>query len=190
MVAERAVAPNAMTVAVVLAACRDAGALVLGRWMEDWVKCAGIEVGWLVGSALVGMYEKCGEMGDTIAWNAMITGYVQNSMSKEVVSLFHSMRQAGARPDKISLVGVLSVYAAVGALELGTELDSYASKRGFYSNVYIGTALVDMDPKCGNLTRAIQVFGKLPCKNEASWNALICGRAFNGRDPEASYSAV
>jgi hypothetical protein len=75
-------------VAVVLAACRDAGDLVLGRWLEDWVKSSGIEVGSLVGSALVGMYEKCGEMGearrvfdgiadkDIVAWNAMITGQV------------------------------------------------------------------------------------------------------------------
>ncbi|XBJ07910.1 hypothetical protein VPH35_013342 [Triticum aestivum] len=106
-------------------------------------------------------------------------------MSKEAISLFHSMRQAGARPDKITLVGVLSACAAVGALELGTELDSYASQRGFYSNVYVGTALVDMYSKCGDLTRAIQVFEKLPCKNEASWNALICGLAFNGRGHEA-----
>lgn len=197
MVAEGAVAPNAVTVAVVLAACRDAGDLVLGRWLEDWVKSAGIEVGSLVGSALVGMYEKCGEMGearrvfdgiadkDNVAWNAMITGYAQNGMSNEAISLFYSMRQAGARPDKITLVGVLSACAAVGALELGTELDSYASHRGLYSNVYVGTALVDMYSKCGNLNRAVEVFGKLPCKNEASWNALICGLAFNGRGQEA-----
>jgi hypothetical protein len=63
-------------------------------------------------------------------------------------------------------------------------------KDALYMNVYVGTALVDMYPKCGDLTRAIQVFGKLPCKNEASWNALICGLAFNGRSHEASYSAV
>ncbi|XP_048552627.1 pentatricopeptide repeat-containing protein At2g34400-like [Triticum urartu] len=197
MVAEGAVAPNAVTVAVVLAACRDAGDLVLGRWLEDWVRSAGMEVGSLIGSALVGMYEKCGEMAearrvfdaiadkDNVAWNALITGYAQNGMSKEAISLFHSMRQAGARPDKITLVGVLSACAAVGALELGTELDSYASQRGFYGNVYVGTALVDMYSKCGDLTRAIQVFEKLPCKNEASWNALICGLAFNGRGHEA-----
>ncbi|XP_037454597.1 pentatricopeptide repeat-containing protein At2g34400-like [Triticum dicoccoides] len=197
MVAEGAVPPNAVTVAVVLAACRDAGDLVLGRWLEEWVRSAGMEVGSLVGSALVGMYEKCGEMAearrvfdaiadkDNVAWNALITGYAQNGMSKEAISLFHSMRQAGACPDKITLVGVLSACAAVGALELGTELDRYASQRGFYNNVYVGTALVDMYSKCGDLTRAIQVFEKLPCKNEASWNALICGLAFNGRGHEA-----
>jgi hypothetical protein len=87
-----------VTVAVVLAACRDAGDLVLGRWLEDWVKSAGIEVGSLVGSALVGMYEKCGEMGearrvfdgiadkDNVAWNAMITGQVSTHPLVSLVS--------------------------------------------------------------------------------------------------------
>ncbi|PNT65836.1 hypothetical protein BRADI_3g03440v3, partial [Brachypodium distachyon] len=197
MIDEGAVAPNEVTVAVVLAACRDAGDLVLGRWLEEWVRSAEIEVGSLVGSALVGMYEKCGEMTearrvfdgiahkDVVAWNAMITGYAQNGMSKEAIALFHSMRQEGASPDKITLVGVLSACAAVGALELGTELDAYASHRGLYGNVYVGTALVDMYSKCGDLDKAVQVFGKLPCKNEATWNALICGLAFNGRGHEA-----
>lgn len=88
MVAEGAVAPNGVTLAVVLAACRDAGDLVLGRWVETWVRSAGMEVDSLIGSALVGMYEKCGELAearrvfdgindkDTVAWNAMITGQV------------------------------------------------------------------------------------------------------------------
>jgi len=87
MVTEGAVAPNGVTLAVVLTACRDAGNLVLGKWVE-WVRSAGMEVDSLIGSALVGMYEKCGEMEearrvfygisnkDVVAWNAMITGQV------------------------------------------------------------------------------------------------------------------
>lgn len=106
-------------------------------------------------------------------------------MSNEAIALFHNMREVGVRPDKITLVGVLSSCAAVGALELGVELDAYALHRGLYSNVYVGTALVDMHAKCGNLEKAIHVFGKMPFKNEASWNALICGLAFNGRGYDA-----
>uniref|UniRef100_J3M5V9 Uncharacterized protein n=2 Tax=Oryza brachyantha TaxID=4533 RepID=J3M5V9_ORYBR len=197
MVKEGAVAPNAVTVAVVLAACRDEGNLVLGRWMEEWSRSAGMETESLVGSALLGMYEKCGEISearrvfdsitdkDVVAWNAMITGYAQNGMSNEAIALFHSMRKAGVRPDKITLAGVLSACSAVGALELGSELDNYASHRGLYSNVYVGTALVDMYAKCGDLDKAIKVFRKMPCKNVASWNALICGLAFNGQGDEA-----
>ncbi|KAL6845027.1 hypothetical protein ACP4OV_025200 [Aristida adscensionis] len=193
MLAEGEVVPNGVTLAIVLARCRNAGDLVLGRWVEEWARSTGMKVDSLIGSALVGMYEKCGQMAeaqrvfdgiddkDVVAWNAMITGYAQNGMSNEAIRLFHSMREAGVRPDKITLVGVLSSCAAVGALELGTELDQYASYRGLYSNVYVGTALVDMYAKCGDLDKAIHVFGKMPSKNEATWNALICGLAFNGR---------
>lgn len=106
-------------------------------------------------------------------------------MSNEAIALFHYMREVGVHPDKITLVGVLSSCAAVGALELGSELDRYASSRGLYSNVYVGTALVDMYAKCGDLDKARQVFESMPCKNEASWNALICGLAFNGRGHDA-----
>jgi pentatricopeptide repeat protein len=86
MVKDGAVVPNAVTLAVVLAACRDEGDLVLGRWVEEWSKSAGMETDSLVGSALVGMYEKCEEIAearrvfdsiidkDVVAWNAMITG--------------------------------------------------------------------------------------------------------------------
>ncbi|KAL6626706.1 hypothetical protein ACP70R_030432 [Stipagrostis hirtigluma subsp. patula] len=197
MLDEGMVAPNGVTLAIMLTACREAGDLVLGRWVEEWVRSSGMEVDSLIGSALVGMYEKCGEMAearrvfdsindkDVVAWNAMITGYAQNGMSNEAISLFHCMREAGALPDKITLVGVLSSCAAVGALALGAELDSYASQRGLYSNVYVGTALVDMYAKCGDLDNAIHVFRNMPCKNEASWNALICGLAFNGRGHDA-----
>jgi pentatricopeptide repeat protein len=92
MVVEGAVAPNGVTLAVVLSACRDAGDLVLGRWIEEWVRSTGMEVGSLIGSALVGMYEKCGEIvearrvfdsiddKDVVAWNAMITGQVYRDM--------------------------------------------------------------------------------------------------------------
>lgn len=88
MVTEGAVAPNGVTLAVVLTTCRDAGNLVLGRWVEEWVRSVGMEVDSLIGSALVGMYEKCGEIADArrvfdsisnkdvVAWNAMITGQV------------------------------------------------------------------------------------------------------------------
>jgi pentatricopeptide repeat protein len=106
-------------------------------------------------------------------------------MSNEAIALFHSMRKERVSPDKITLVGVLSSCAAFGTLELGAELDRYALNKGLYCNVYVGTALVDMYAKCGDLDRAIQVFQKMSAKNEATWNALICGLAFNGRGHEA-----
>ncbi|TVU18679.1 hypothetical protein EJB05_34789, partial [Eragrostis curvula] len=70
--------------------------------------------------------------------------------SNEAIAMFHNMREAGVHPDRITLVGVLSSCTAVGALELGAELDSY---------VYVGTALGDMYAKCGDLDKAIHIRG-------------------------------
>ncbi|XP_073014345.1 pentatricopeptide repeat-containing protein At2g34400 [Typha latifolia] len=189
--------PNEVTLVSVLAACGDLGNLSLGRWLEGCVEGTRFQLNSFLGSALIDMYGKCGDLvaarrifdgilkKDVVLWNAMITGYAQNGMSNEAIALFHAMREASVNPDKITLVGVLSSCAAVGAVQLGTRLDEYASQKGLYDNVYVGTALVDMYGKCGNLDKAIQVFNNMPHKNEATWNAMICAFAFHGRGEEA-----
>lgn len=88
-------------------------------------------------------------------------------------------------PDKITMVGVLSACAAVGALDLGVWLDRYASGKDLHKNVYVGTALIDMYAKCGNLGRAVEVFDIMPLKNIVCWNAMISALAFHGRGQEA-----
>ncbi|KAK6944609.1 LOW QUALITY PROTEIN: Pentatricopeptide repeat [Dillenia turbinata] len=148
---------------------------------------------------------------DVITWNAMITGqiikddgsssylslhyhlllitgssvYAQNGMSEEAITLFNHMRSSGVKLNEITLVGVLSACASVGALDLGLWLDTYASERGLQNDVYVATALVDMYAKCGSLELALKVFKNMPHKNEVSWNAMITALAHHGRAKEA-----
>ncbi|RLN42034.1 hypothetical protein C2845_PM01G09020 [Panicum miliaceum] len=97
-----------------------------------------MEVDSPIGSVLVGMDEKSGGMAEA---RRVFDGIIDKDIFK-----CHD-------------------HHAIGALELGAELDRYASIRGLYNNVYMGTALVDI--------------------NEASWNTLICGLAFSGRGHDA-----
>ncbi|MQL89128.1 hypothetical protein Taro_021706 [Colocasia esculenta] len=140
-----------------------------------------------------------------VAWNAMISGqvyfdeatpfsclvestickYSQNGLSDEAIALFKSMQEASVEPNEVTIVTVLSACAAVGALDMGEWVDAYASQRGLLTDVYVGTALMDMYAKCGNLGRAIQIFEAMPQKNEVSWNAMISAFAFNGQAQEA-----
>uniref|UniRef100_A0A2P2QNN5 DYW domain-containing protein n=1 Tax=Rhizophora mucronata TaxID=61149 RepID=A0A2P2QNN5_RHIMU len=53
------------------------------------------------------------------------------------------------------------------------------------SNVYCGSALVDMYAKCGSIKDALRTFGEMPERNVVSWNALILAYAQNG-DGEAT----
>ncbi|XP_059634626.1 pentatricopeptide repeat-containing protein At2g34400 [Cornus florida] len=189
--------PHEMTLVSVLGACGDLGDLNLGRWVEEFVVDREMEVNSYVGSALIDMYGKCGDLSsargvfdrmetkDVVTWNAMITGYAQNGLSNEVIFLFNVMKEAGIIPNKITLIAMLSACASIGALDLGKWVDAYASQRGLHHDIYVATALIDMYAKCGSVDHAYRVFENMPHKNEVTWNAMISAHAFHGRALEA-----
>ncbi|KAF8400194.1 hypothetical protein HHK36_013490 [Tetracentron sinense] len=196
--------PDEVTVVSVLGACGDLGDLSLGRWFEGLVEENNFELNSFVGSSLIDMYGKCGDLlsarrvfdrmpkKDVVAWNAMITGqviypnrYAQNGATDEAIALFHDLRGTGVNPDKITLIGVLSACASIGALDLGEWVNAYASQKGLQHDTFVGTALIDMYAKCGSLGHALQIFEDMPQKNEVSWNAMISALAVHGRAQEA-----
>ncbi|KAG1331984.1 Pentatricopeptide repeat-containing protein [Cocos nucifera] len=189
--------PDEVTLVSVLAACGDLGDLSFGAWLEGLVEGNKLVLNSFLGSALIDMYGKCGDLEsarrifdgmakkDLVVWNAMITGYAQNGLAHEAIALFHAMREASIEPDKITMIGVLSACPSAGGLELGSWLDAYALQRGLHHNVYVGTALIDMYAKCGDLDRAVHIFDMMPQKNIVSWNAMISALAFHGQSREA-----
>ncbi|XP_022929625.1 pentatricopeptide repeat-containing protein At2g34400 [Cucurbita moschata] len=189
--------PNEMTLVSVLGACGELGDLKLGTWVEEFVVDNRMVLNSYMGSALIHMYGKCGDLvsarrifdsmkkKDKVTWNAMITGYAQNGMSEEAIKLFQDMRISSTAPDQITLVGTLSACASIGALDLGKQVEIYASERGLRDNIYVSTALVDMYAKCGSLDNAFRVFDVMPQKNEVSWNAMISALAFHGQAQKA-----
>jgi pentatricopeptide repeat protein len=111
--------------------------------------------------------------------------YAQNGMADEAISLFHSMKESGVNPNKVTLTAVLSACAGIGALDLGKQIDEYATQRGFQHDIFIATALIDMYAKCGSLESAQRVFNDMPRKNDASWNAMISALASHGKAKES-----
>ncbi|CAK8531849.1 unnamed protein product [Lathyrus sativus] len=189
--------PDEMSLVSVLGACGELGDLELGRWVEGFVVECGMKVNSYIGSALISMYAKCGDLvsarrifdgmpiRDVITWNAVISGYAQNGMADEAISFFHCMKESGVNLNKVTLTAVLSACAGIGALDLGKHIDEYATQRGFQHDIFVATALVDMYAKCGSLESAQRVFNDMPRKNDASWNAMIAALASHGKAKEA-----
>ncbi|OMP06483.1 hypothetical protein COLO4_08105 [Corchorus olitorius] len=167
---EEGIVPDEMTLVSLLGACGDLGDINLGS----------VGIWYPQGGSLMECRGRMQSPG-----NVMITGYAQNGMSDEAIKLFHGMKDAGVNPDKITLVGVLSGCASIGALDLGKWIDTYASQRGLQHDIFVSTALVDMYAKCGSLEEAKKLFENMPVKNEVSWNAMISGLAFHGQPREA-----
>ncbi|KAL6011753.1 hypothetical protein ACLOJK_002218 [Asimina triloba] len=151
----------------------------------------------LVGNSLIDMYAKCGHMDvaetifanrsdrNTVSWTAMISGFVLKGCHEEAVKLFSQMQSAGVSSDQATFSSILRASASLALLGLGTQLHSYIIRLGFMSNVFAGSALVDMYAKCGCLEKARWTFDEMPARNTVSWNSMIAAYSQNGHGKAA-----
>ena len=146
----------------------------------------------LVGNSLVDMYAKCGKFEEAemiftklayrsaVPWTAMISAYVQKGFYEEGLQLFNKMRRASVIADQATFASILRASASIASLSLGKQLHSFIVKSGFMSNVFSGSALLDVYAKCGSIKDAVQTFQEMPERNIVSWNAMISAYAQNG----------
>ncbi|WOL19824.1 hypothetical protein Cni_G28626 [Canna indica] len=125
------------------------------------------------------------ENKSVVSWNGMISKYAQIGYLKEAISVFRQMQLEGVKHNYVTLVSVLPAIARLGALELGEWVHAYAEKNNIEVDDVLGSALVDMYSKCGNIDKAVQVFEKLPKHNPITWSSVIGGLAMHGRANEA-----
>lgn len=122
---------------------------------------------------------------DAVPWNAMIGAYVQAQRCKEALDLFHEMQGTNVRPDEVTMVNCLSACSQLGALDVGIWIHHYIKKEKLSLNAALGTALVDMYAKCGNIGKSLEVFHEMPLKNSLTWTAVIGGLALHGNANDA-----
>ncbi|KAL7598083.1 hypothetical protein Lser_V15G24943 [Lactuca serriola] len=122
-----------------------------------------------------------------VSWNAMIKGYHQNKQPNEALKLFQELQsEPSLEPDNITIVSVLPAIADLGALDLGKGVHEFVMRKKMNrGGSNICTALIDMYAKCGEFTKAREVFESWNVKETATWNALIHGLAVNGFGKEA-----
>ncbi|WCJ40287.1 Tetratricopeptide repeat (TPR)-like superfamily protein [Euphorbia peplus] len=122
---------------------------------------------------------------NVVSWTAMINGYVKNQRPQEAFELFWKMQLDNVRPNEFTLVELLKACTELGSLELGSQIHDYALQNGFKIGVFLGTALIDMYSKCGNLEGAKQVFDKMEVRSLPTWNSMITSFGVHGYGKEA-----
>ncbi|GFP91805.1 pentatricopeptide repeat-containing protein at5g44230 [Phtheirospermum japonicum] len=168
----------------------------LGRQLHgESVKFGGFRVDLFVGNSLLDMYLKCGYLDcgrlvfdemperDMISWTSLIGAYAKNTKPREALEYFERMQNAGMKADEVTLVGVINACAQLGVAKFANWVRDVAENSGFSpaSNVYLGSALIDMYSKCGCVEDAYEVFKSMREKNVCSYSSMIIGLAIHGR---------
>ncbi|EEF37442.1 pentatricopeptide repeat-containing protein, putative [Ricinus communis] len=122
---------------------------------------------------------------DLVCWNVMIDGYVQHGLANEGLVLFRQMLKDRVRPSEVTVLAVLSACGQIGALESGRWVHSYIQNNGIEINAHVGSALIDMYSKCGNLEDARLVFERIKYKDVVVWNSMVTGYATHGFSQDA-----
>lgn len=150
-----------------------------------------------VGSALVDMYCKCSMMNDAlklhnriehqnmVSWNAIISGYSSQENDEEAQTLFTLMLEKGVKPDNFTYATVLDTCANLATVGLGKQIHAQIIKQELQLDTFITSALVDMYSKCGNMQDSKLMFEKARKRDFVTWNAMLCGYAYNGFAKEA-----
>ncbi|XP_058086948.1 pentatricopeptide repeat-containing protein At3g04750, mitochondrial [Magnolia sinica] len=117
---------------------------------------------------------------DLVSWNSLIAGYAQKGDCRAVMKLFRDMLVENIRPDKVTIVGLVSTAAEMGALHQGRWVHGWLVKNQMKLDAFLGSALIDMYSKCGSIERAFMVFERISERDVMVWTAMIAGLAFHG----------
>lgn len=143
-------------------------------------------------TTMISGYARCGlldvarkifddiEEKDVVLWNVMIGGSVHAKRAQDALALFQEMQTSRTKPDEITMIHCLSACSQLGALDVGIWIHRYIEKHSLSLNVALGTSLVDMYAKCGNISEARNVFHRMQTRNSLTYTAIIGGLALHG----------
>jgi pentatricopeptide repeat protein len=195
------VCPEDMVLVGVLAACAQHGALEQGKWVHGYLKANGIRITVFLGTALVDMYSKCGEVQlamdvfegmkekNVLVWTTLIKGLAMYGQGSEALVLFSQMERSGVKPDDIAFIGALCVCTHAGLVDKGRKLfNSMVTKYGLKPKIEHYGCMVDLLARNGLLHEAREMIEKMPMEPDALiWGALMAGCRFHKNVEVAEY---
>ncbi|KAK8930480.1 Pentatricopeptide repeat-containing protein [Platanthera zijinensis] len=112
---------------------------------------------------------------DSLISNSVLSAHSKLSLHREALEIFHHWHRRGAQITSFSIPSVLKACASLAALDAGKQVHSLVLQLGFFSNVFIHTALVDYYVKNNDVCSAQKAFDEIVDKDPVPYNCLIFG---------------
>ncbi|KAF5738041.1 pentatricopeptide repeat-containing protein [Tripterygium wilfordii] len=153
----------------------------------------------ILGDKLIDAYLKCGDILDArklfdglpkkhiVIWNAMIASYITHRKAKEAIGIYERMLLDGVFPDEYTFSSIFKAFSDPCLVrEGGRRAHGLSVVLGLeVSNVFVGSALVDMYAKYGKMRDARLVADRVVEKDVVLMTALIVGYSQLGEDIKA-----
>ncbi|OWM83468.1 hypothetical protein CDL15_Pgr012949 [Punica granatum] len=167
--------PDDLSLGAVLHACSCLAALGHGKMIHGCVITYGFQACVYVGNGLINMYAKCGDITgsghafdeisgkDLVSWNAMLFGLGMHSRANEAFELLEEMVACGAKPDRVTFIGLLMTCSHLGLLEKGQALFKLMeTKYGLGREIDHLSCMIDMLGRGGHLLEAKELVKENP----------------------------
>ncbi|PIA60624.1 hypothetical protein AQUCO_00300258v1 [Aquilegia coerulea] len=184
--------PDSVLVATILPACGRLGAQPHGMALQGCALRSGFDSDLYFSNALMDMYSKCGNTHearrvfhhikhkDVVSWSTLIAGHSQNCEYSKSIEVYVEMKHSGIRTNAVTVASILPGLANLKLLRQGKEMHNYVIKNRFESDVFIGSALIDMYANCGSMREAGCIFEIMSDRDINIWNSMIVGYNLNG----------
>ncbi|CAN4126056.1 unnamed protein product [Withania somnifera] len=115
------------------------------------------------------------------SYTAIIHYHVINDLYEQAFVLYIQMLTQNIEPNAFTFSSILKTCP----LESGKALHCQALKLGYESDTYVGTGLVDVYARGGDIVSARKLFDTMPERSLVSLTAMVTGYAKNGHVEEA-----
>lgn len=195
------VKPDNLTYVSLFKACGNVLDFDQGRILHGEARAEGFASDRFICTTLISMYGKCGDIVEAenvfialldrcvVSWNALLSAYVDQGKGETAIRLYRQMLDESVSIDEHTIVFALRACCILAddenmsnaegptvkliPLEIGHALHADAHRKGFISNVHVGTTLLTMYGKSGDVFLAEYVFSRLVHRNVVSWNAML-----------------
>lgn len=182
---------NLGVIPLILKACSSLSLKNHGKSLHAESVKYGVADDVMVGTSLLGMYAKCGDIVDArkvfddmpqrnvITWNAMIAGYLFFKDAESALLLFEAMPERTV----VTWNEMIRGFAKVGDIGMARELFDEVPVE--MRTVVTWTVMVDGYASSGMMRAAREVFEVMPKKNYFVWSVMISGYCKIGEVDEA-----
>ena len=183
---KKGIFPDVFTFISLLKACTASLASENAMLLHVCICEDGLEHSLDINSSLIHAYSKCNGLQDAqkvfdrmvkrnkVSWNSIIGAYVNHGKLEVAHRLFFRMiEEEGKIPDKVTIVSILGAIVRSETLFEGKELHKFLLDHGYTIDEVMGSSLINIYGKCGDIKKAKEVFCSLHNSNVISWNAML-----------------